>query len=113
MAIKDFTSAISLGVEDANYYSNRGYAFRQLKKYREAIDDFTESIRLNRKQGAAYVGRGFAFYKSGRQHEARVDFLQAAEYFRDCGKMQQFHQIIYLIKILRRESPFTSKALLT
>ena len=98
--------------ENEIFYCNRGNAFRQLEKYPEAITDFTESIRLNRKQGSAYVGRGFAFYKSGKQQEAHEDFLQAAEYFRNQGNMKKFHQLLYVIKILRHNFPFLSKALL-
>jgi len=110
LGVNVFCQASSCDAEDAGFDSNRGHALRKLEKYKEAITDFTESIRLNRKQGSAYVGRGFIYYKTARVQEAYEDFMQAAEYFRNQGNMRKFHQVLYVLGIIRSNYPFLSKA---
>lgn len=45
--MKNFTKAIELDKTKADFFSNRGFAYRKLKKYQEAIRDYTEAINLN------------------------------------------------------------------
>jgi tetratricopeptide (TPR) repeat protein len=46
-AIQNFTQAIDLEGTKADFYHNRGFAFRKKKDYDKAIADYTKAIELN------------------------------------------------------------------
>jgi len=46
-AIKNFSKAIEIDGSKADFYSNRGFAYRKVQKYKEAVNDYTRSISLN------------------------------------------------------------------
>jgi Flp pilus assembly protein TadD len=46
-AIKSFSKAIELEANNADFYHNRGFAFRKKREYANAIKDYTKAIELD------------------------------------------------------------------
>ena len=49
-AIAEFTKAIQADPKQADYYTNRGFAYLHVNKLNEASDDFTKAIELDKKK---------------------------------------------------------------
>lgn len=62
-AIQNFTQAIDLEGTKADFYHNRGFAFRKKKDYDKAIADYTKAIELNDQHFKAYYNRAFCWEK--------------------------------------------------
>ena len=95
-AIADFTTAIKLGPTPgttamrggtvnkltrdqtlADYYYNRGRAWRAKKDYDRAIADYNEAIRLDPKAPVYYYNRAAAWFAKGDLDRAIADYNQA------------------------------------
>jgi tetratricopeptide (TPR) repeat protein len=70
LAIADFSKAISLDDAKPDFYHNRGFAFRKMKDFKEAIRDYTNAIKLDANHFKAYYNRAFCLDKLGFQSEA-------------------------------------------
>jgi tetratricopeptide (TPR) repeat protein len=78
-AITSWTKALEESPEDADTYSNRGNAYKQLKQYEKAIEDFSKLIELEPTSPYGYFTRGGA-YKHLEQHEKAIeDFSKVIE----------------------------------
>lgn len=75
-AAKKLSSPTILG-SDRIFY-NRGRAYLQEKKYKEAIDDFSQVVQLSPKIWQAYYNRAIAFYALKKDAEALQDLDLAA-----------------------------------
>lgn len=62
-AIKSFTEAINLEPDKADFYHNRGFAFRKLKQYKNAIEDYSNAIELDPEHFKAFYNRAFCWDK--------------------------------------------------
>ena len=60
-------------------YGNRGNAYRDLKRYNEAIVDYNKVMELDPKDALAYKNRGLAYYSLKRYDEAIADCNKAIE----------------------------------
>lgn len=58
-------------------YNNRGSAWAEAGKFREAIEDYNISIKLKQAYPEAYVNRGIAYLRLGENTLAKEDFLAA------------------------------------
>ncbi|QYX30608.1 serine protease [Sphaerospermopsis torques-reginae] len=76
-AIDDYTQAIKIDPENAEYYKNRGLAYFQLKDYKQAINDYTQAIKIDPKDALYYVGRGLAYFQLKDYKQAINDYTQA------------------------------------
>ena len=76
---EDYTKAIELDPKDAKAYFNRGHAYNELNKYKEAIADYTKAIELDPKYAHAYFNRGFAYDELKKYEEAIADYTKAIE----------------------------------
>jgi tetratricopeptide (TPR) repeat protein/S1-C subfamily serine protease len=76
-AIDDYTQAMKIDPENAEYYKNRGSAYVQLKEYKQAIDDYTQAIKIDDKNAIYYVGRGLAYFRLKDYKQAINDWTQA------------------------------------
>ena len=56
---------------------NRGLAYHNNEKYRQAVLDFDMAIKLDPKLAVAYVYRGGANFKAGNVDQAIVDYERA------------------------------------
>ena len=63
--------------ETAGVFAVRGWAYRELGKYEDAIADFTVAIELDPGISAYYRDRGIAHYLNGGYDEAIADYLSA------------------------------------
>ncbi len=61
----------------AGPYNNRGYAYRALGKYEEAIKDFTRAIEIDPYYRGAYNNRAYSFQILGDYDRAVSDFTRA------------------------------------
>ena len=70
--IPDFSKVIELKPEESLARTNRGFAFRKLGKYQEALQDFSEVISTN-PNAYSYEHRGFVKYLIGNYSSALKD----------------------------------------
>ncbi|MEN7546997.1 tetratricopeptide repeat protein [Rapidithrix thailandica] len=73
-AISEFTQAIRIQPEAANYYLNRGMAKYEVKDYYGAISDYTQCLERNPLEADALNRRGLAKYQLKDLENALVDF---------------------------------------
>ena len=79
-AIEDFSQAIGLDPNNAEYYYKRGITYGNLNQHQRAIEDFNEAIRLNPKYAEAYSNRGFVYMvKLENKKKACSDWKRACE----------------------------------
>ena len=57
-AIRDYTAAIALDPQDADYYINRGASYDALAQYELARKDYNTALRLCPNNPDAYHNRG-------------------------------------------------------
>jgi tetratricopeptide (TPR) repeat protein len=67
------------GVE-ADFYYNRGHAYRAMGNFNKALADYDEAIRLAPKDLRSYCGRARAFEEMGQFDKARADYDQATRF---------------------------------
>ena len=78
-AIKDFSKALELGMDNPRIYLLRGWTYHLQKNYDHAIEDFTKAIELNLHNADVYTYRGTIYYHKGKYNEAIEDFTKAIE----------------------------------
>ena len=79
-AIKDFSQAIKLDPNNAEYYYKRGITYGNLNQHHKAIEDFNQAVRLNPKYAEAYSNRGFVYMvKLNNKKKACSDWKRACE----------------------------------
>jgi len=78
-AINDFNSALELGGEKADVYSNRGHAYAGLGQYQEAFNDYAKAIELDSENATTYYFRGNAYFELGQYQKSIEDYTRAIE----------------------------------
>ena len=78
-AIADYSEAIRLKSDDADFIVKRGNAYYYLGRYDRAIEDYDAAIRLNPDLAEAYGNRGNVYRKKGRFDRAIKDYDQAID----------------------------------
>lgn len=66
--------ALKVNPDSSKYYNNRGMAYNDKGKYKEAIEDFSRSIERSPLKGITYSNRGNAYLYLGRYEEAIKDY---------------------------------------
>jgi len=66
--------AIERDANNAVFFHNRGFTYRNMGSYEKAIEDYTRAIELNPKNSAAYNNRGFARRKLCQFNAAIEDY---------------------------------------
>ncbi|WP_158534973.1 tetratricopeptide repeat protein [Acaryochloris thomasi] len=59
-ALRDYSRAIQVSAEDADFFIDRGDVLDRLGKHQQAIEDYTQAIKLDANQSRAYNNRGVA-----------------------------------------------------
>ena len=67
LAIRDYTSAISINAKDAMALANRGQALTQIGKYSEAYNDLVTAIQLQPRYPAPYANFGYILEQKGQK----------------------------------------------
>ncbi|MCH8025228.1 MAG: tetratricopeptide repeat protein [Chloroflexi bacterium] len=67
----------SLAEDDADYYSNRGFAYAKLGQFDKAIENCSAAIWLSPDDSDYYHTRGSAYRKKGDAKRAAADFASA------------------------------------
>jgi tetratricopeptide (TPR) repeat protein len=83
LAVADFTQAIMLIPNNANYYLWRGAAYFRSDEYDMAIVDLTQAIRLNPNDADHYYWRGRAYAKRWWPYTFRDDFAWVNAHWND------------------------------
>lgn len=76
-AYRDFSRAIALSPETADYYTNRGAIMMYLKEYETAISDFNKAIKYKTGNALAHFNRGEALKAMDKHEEAMNDYNMA------------------------------------
>ena len=81
MAIEEFDEAIDLDLNYAGAYDGRGYAYRLLGQYQNAINDYTMAVQLDSDYANAwlYNERGYAYSQVGQYQNAINDYTMAVQ----------------------------------
>ena len=64
---------------DAEFYNNRGMAYRDKGQYDQAISDYNKALGINPRYAYAYNNRGIAYGDKGQYDQAISDFNKALE----------------------------------
>ncbi|NMF59957.1 tetratricopeptide repeat protein [Pseudanabaena yagii] len=83
--VADYKQAISLKLDDAKAYCDRGLVKYTLGDYQGALEDWNEAIRLKPDFSLAYYNRGVVRYASGNMKDAIEDYNEAIKIDRNWG----------------------------
>lgn len=61
----------------ADFYHNRGFAYRKKKNFNQAIQDYTAAIQIDPNHFKAYYNRAFCQDKVGNISQAEADYIEA------------------------------------
>ncbi|WP_392533555.1 tetratricopeptide repeat protein [Nostoc sp. C117] len=101
-AIADFSTALRINPNLAPPYASRAISRFELGDKKGAIIDFNQALRLNPNFAPAYTGRGIARYQLGDKQGAIADLQKAANLNLEQGKIDDYQQLLELIKKLQR-----------
>jgi tetratricopeptide (TPR) repeat protein len=105
-AIKDFSEAIALNLNNAFFYYGRGSAYLRKGLYNKAIQDFTRAIDLNPTKDKFYQQRGLAYLGKCLYEKATEDFSKAIELYPHNPEYYRSRGIAYeLMELIIRQSP--------
>lgn len=76
-AIADFTKAVELVPECAEFYFSRGQCYAGNGDYVRATMDFTKAIELGKEDWAVYYNRACAYGELGDKNKALADYREA------------------------------------
>jgi tetratricopeptide (TPR) repeat protein len=76
-AIADYTRAITLKLDYALAYNNRGIAYCNENLHDQSINNFIKAIEINPKYASAYNNRGVSYHLIGEDTKARFDAEEA------------------------------------
>ena len=79
LAINDYTQAIKIDSQNAEYYAFRGGIYSVLKEYKQAIDDLTQAIKIDPKKATYYHLRGTTYLQLKDYKQAIADYTQAIQ----------------------------------
>jgi len=79
LAIDDYTQAIKIDSQNAEYYAFRGGIYSVLEEYKQGIDDLTQAIQLDPKEAIYYDFRGLAYLQLKDYKQAIADYTQAIQ----------------------------------
>lgn len=80
LAVDAYTKAIELEPNEAQYYTQRANAFRELKNYAAAFRDYDKALELaDGYYSWAYENRGIAWFELNNYPKAVADFTRAVE----------------------------------
>lgn len=72
-AIAEYDEAIRLDPQNADVYSNRGFAYFKLDQFEQAILDYGEAIRLDPRNPMVYATRAVTYRIVDKKDEAIAD----------------------------------------
>ena len=79
LAIDDYTQAIKIDSQNAEYYAFRGGIYSFLEEYKQAIDDLTQAIKIDPKKATYYDLRGKTYLQLKDYKQAIDDYTQAIQ----------------------------------
>ena len=72
------TQEIQSEPKDAEFYNNRGMAYRDKGQYNQAISDYNKSLEINPTFAEAYYNRGRAYYLK-REYDKSLEDIKKAQ----------------------------------
>eukprot|EP01065_Artemidia_motanka_P035267 TRINITY_DN43174_c0_g1_i1.p1 TRINITY_DN43174_c0_g1~~TRINITY_DN43174_c0_g1_i1.p1 ORF type:complete len:490 (+),score=162.17 TRINITY_DN43174_c0_g1_i1:93-1562(+) len=79
-AIQCYTKALAQFPDFSQFFGNRGQAYYQIKRYKEAVDDSLRAVELDQSFWKGYLRAGKGLLKLGRLEEAAGYFKKAGKY---------------------------------
>jgi Tfp pilus assembly protein PilF len=76
-SLDDFTKALSLDPENADFHNARGFFLLTRQNPNESVKDFTAAMKLDPQHLQSYNNRGLAYVAQGKFKEAAADFTEA------------------------------------
>jgi tetratricopeptide (TPR) repeat protein len=111
--VTEMTEAIRFK-QDAEYYHDRGFCYRRMFRFKEAIADFDEALKLDPKRAWSFYNRGYSYRKMGDYKQALADFEQAVQLNPKEGEfvLERGRTLLNLHKIKRGIADLESASLL-
>jgi len=69
-AVKDYSKAIELDPDNAEYHNSRGITYQWMKEYKKAIEDTSKAIELDPDNTSYYVRKAFSLHMAGKTNLA-------------------------------------------
>jgi len=69
--------AIGLEPSKADFYHNRGFAYRKKRDFQKAISDYTTAIDIDGNHFKAFYNRAFCWDKVSRLEDSEKDYISA------------------------------------
>jgi tetratricopeptide (TPR) repeat protein len=76
-ALEKINKAISIRIDNSDYYCERAAIFNNLGNYEKAMEDINKSLSLNINNDRAYYLQGMIFLKNNDQFKANENFRKA------------------------------------
>ena len=71
--------AIKIEPNKADFYHNRGFAFRKKREFDRAISDYEKAITIDPKHFKAYYNRAFCWDKLGKYELSEIDYAASVQ----------------------------------
>ena len=94
-ALNYWSRAISSKQNTAPAYNNRGLAYHELKRYKEAIGDYSQAIKLDPAYAVAYNNRGNSYYELSEYQLALSDLNQSLKLMPNYSKAYLNRALVY------------------
>ena len=78
-AIKEYKLTIGIEKNNARYYNNLGWVYKEMKDYPLAEENFNIAIQLNPNHSSAYRGLARMYHDQSKNDEAKKYFLLTPE----------------------------------
>jgi tetratricopeptide (TPR) repeat protein len=98
LAIQDFSKAISLESNHAQYFFNRASAFIQAALFDKAVSDYTQAVTINPDYGPAFFNRGILRIHLGNKNMGCYDLSIACDLGIGCDRLEQMQRMNFCHK---------------
>ncbi len=84
-ALQDYTQALKLDAQDADYWFNRAIVKEKMKDNAGALEDYTQAIKVREDYEKVWLNRGNLLHNMGKVKEAVDDYTVAIRYHPEYG----------------------------
>ena len=91
-AIDVFSQSIKAGVNVAQSYFERGFAYQRLGNKNRAIEDYTKAIELASDRPQTYHNRGLLYLELNINQKAILDLRKASQLYFDRANLEKYRE---------------------
>lgn len=91
-AIDIFSQSIKTGINSAQAYFERGYAYQRLGNKNRAIEDYTKAIELASDRPQTYHNRGLLYLELNINRKAVLDLRKASQLYFERSNLEKYRE---------------------